>query len=392
MKNLPIGSIVNKVGSALLLKQVLDTPLSAISNKYKVINEDKIDTYEFVKTAKGNYIPAVNYRIMFHNIFEGEYEIVEDLDSFNPHYQIPNLGTHFKKLDNKTCVICNHKKHVLNDEHGSFIGAEHRFEYIFLGANCHYWMNYYDRRYGKHLSDINKIYKEKSIIEVYTTLCNSELKVVKSINEIIMNIYQKRELINKIDNFYHSYNIYNKMNIPYKLGILLYGRPGTGKSALANAIAVKYGVSVDIINGDRILKCIEREQNPKFILSLSRHTKSKIKRVILFEEIDGLLEAKKDKGYGSLRRDQVIKFIDDLPAGSIVIATTNHIEKIDPAIIRTGRFDIKIEMEAFEKPEAIEMIRLYGLDESFADKFSYPIIPADLQFAITQEIRNNVIN
>lgn len=65
---------------------------------------------------------------------------------------------------------------------------------------------------------------------------------------------------------------------------------------------------------------------------------------------------------------------------TIFLATTNYIDRLDPALIRDGRFDIKIEMKNFDYDEAVEMCNKFNVDSEvvFRDE-QFPINPAYLQ-------------
>ena len=82
---------------------------------------------------------------------------------------------------------------------------------------------------------------------------------------------------------------------------------------------------------------------------------------------------------------------------TIYIATTNHIERIDPAMIRHGRFDIQEELKPFDKTRAIQFLKLFDLDEDFFNsniegKYEIPIQPAKLQAAIMEYRAEALVN
>ena len=68
----------------------------------------------------------------------------------------------------------------------------------------------------------------------------------------------------------------------------------------------------------------------------------------IIEEIDTIVNSRQNKELGEKEKvilSELLNFLDgpSSPDSCIIIATTNHIEKLDPAIIRSGRFDIKID-------------------------------------------------
>ena len=82
---------------------------------------------------------------------------------------------------------------------------------------------------------------------------------------------------------------------------------------------------------------------------------------------------------------------------TIYIATTNHIERIDPAMIRHGRFDIQEELKPFDEERSIKFLKLFGLNENFfksniEGKYDMPIQPSKLQAIIMEDRANQLIN
>ena len=71
---------------------------------------------------------------------------------------------------------------------------------------------------------------------------------------------------------------------------------------------------------------------------------------------------------------------------TIFIATTNYKDKLDPALIRYGRFDIQIEMTKFDETRALQFLSLFGYGKKELEKLdiTYPIAPATLQSKVLE--------
>ena len=91
----------------------------------------------------------------------------------------------------------------------------------------------------------------------------------------------------------------------------------------------------------------------------------------------------------------LLSFIDELNDGAIVIATTNHIENLDPKLIRSGRFDYHYEFTDLDRDECIKLIRSRGIDDidTVLEGKTFPYNPAALeQDCISYLIKKHGLN
>ena len=140
---------------------------------------------------------------------------------------------------------------------------------------------------------------------------------------------------------------FKNLGIKPQSGVLLYGPPGNGKTLLAKAVASESNAHLEIINGPEILsKWVgQSEENLRKIFTRARKYSPS---VILIDEIDciapkrDLMEHQHDIQLIS----QLLVLLDGLEdrGAMALIATTNRIDAIDPAILRPGRIDYHIEV------------------------------------------------
>lgn len=198
-------------------------------------------------------------------------------------------------------------------------------------------------------------------------------KFKRKLNTIYLE--NKNEIFESIDIWKKSEEFYRERGIPYKLGILLYGEPGTGKSSLIHAIASELNKDVIVLTAGAIL-------NGK--LNKYNMVCCDTPPIIVIEEIDTIVNSRQNKELGEKEKvilSELLNFLDgpSSPDSCVIIATTNHIEKLDPAIIRSGRFDIKIQMGKISRNLAIKMCKDFNCqpEEILDDSDEYN--PSELQ-------------
>ncbi|MEM1609196.1 MAG: AAA family ATPase, partial [Ignisphaera sp.] len=144
--------------------------------------------------------------------------------------------------------------------------------------------------------------------------------------------------------------IFKAMGIEPPKGVLLYGPPGCGKTLLAKAVAHESNATfIRIIASELAQKFIgEGARLVKEIFALARR---KAPAIILIDEIDAIAARRLDVGTSGEREihrtlTQLLAEIDGFdPLDNVkIIATTNRIDILDPAILRPGRFDKIIEI------------------------------------------------
>lgn len=241
----------------------------------------------------------------------------------------------------------------------------------------------FDRNYYKDqlLAKIKSDHDRSNKLRVYpcNNLWDNYLTDRKDFSNIICN--KKDIVLDFINKWLSHKSIYKDKGIIYKTGILLYGKSGTGKTSICRAVASKLNFNLHIIN----LKAYENTQD-----LINRMVNIPSKSVILFEDIDCVLGNKineKDNERKELL-ETVLNIIDGAmsPTECIFFATTNKFELLDEALIREGRFDLKLEIDYFDIVEAKQMCDLFNCTYDVLDKEIFPIKPSYLQ----QKILNNL--
>lgn len=143
--------------------------------------------------------------------------------------------------------------------------------------------------------------------------------------------------------------LYEDIGIKPPKGVILYGEPGTGKTLLAKAVANQTSATfLRVVGSELIQKYLG--DGPKLVRELFRVADDLSPTIVFIDEIDAVGSKRYDSSSGGTREIQrtMLELLNQLDGfderGDVkVIMATNKIESLDPALIRPGRIDRKIE-------------------------------------------------
>ena len=160
---------------------------------------------------------------------------------------------------------------------------------------------------------------------------------------------QKQEVREAVELPLTHLDLYQQIGIDPPRGVLLYGPPGTGKTLLAKAVAHHTNASFIALVGSEFGQKYLGE-GPKMVRDTFRLARENAPAIIFIDEIDSIAQKRYDAGHNHDRETQRILMellaqMDgfDQTTGVKVIMATNRPETLDPAILRPGRLDRKIE-------------------------------------------------
>ncbi|VDK22414.1 unnamed protein product [Taenia asiatica] len=164
----------------------------------------------------------------------------------------------------------------------------------------------------------------------------------------------------------HS-ELYEEMGIKPPKGVILYGPPGTGKTLLAKAVANQTSATfLRVVGSELIQKYLG--DGPKLVRELFRLAEENAPSIVFIDEIDAVGTKRYDSNSGGEREIQrtMLELLNQLDGfdsrGDVkVIMATNRIETLDPALIRPGRIDRKIE---FPLPDEKTKRRIFTIHTS----------------------------
>ncbi|OCF57213.1 26S protease regulatory subunit 4 [Kwoniella mangroviensis CBS 10435] len=167
--------------------------------------------------------------------------------------------------------------------------------------------------------------------------------------------------------------LYEEMGIRPPKGVILYGVPGTGKTLLAKAVANQTSATfLRIVGSELIQKYLG--DGPKLVRELFRVAEENAPSIVFIDEIDAVGTKRYDSTSGGEREIQrtMLELLNQLDGfdtrGDVkVIMATNRIESLDPALIRPGRIDRKIEFPLPDTKTKRHIFKLHTSRMSLAD-------------------------
>jgi ATP-dependent metalloprotease FtsH len=232
-------------------------------------------------------------------------------------------------------------------------------------------------------------------IKIVNNLFNNknDKKDNKILNNIIGLESVKEEIIYYMD-FINNKTKYKNWGVKLPKGILLAGPPGTGKTLLVKTMAKNLKIPIESVSGSEFVEKYVGVGASR-VRNLFKKARRHKKCIIFIDEIDAV---GRKRGYeNNSERDstlnQLLVEMDgfDEMSNIIVFAATNLVNKLDPALIRSGRFDKKVYFDPPNFKERKDMYKLYLKDISLPLKLSYDIL-AERSTGLTGADISNICN
>ncbi len=146
-------------------------------------------------------------------------------------------------------------------------------------------------------------------------------------------------------------------------GILLCGPPGTGKTLLAKAIANESGVNFISIKGAELLSRYVGESEHA-VREVFKKAKQVAPSIVFFDEIDALAPYRAGGDSTRVSERVVSQLLIEMDGieelrGVLVLAATNRIDMIDPALLRAGRFDLSLNVPYPDEEALLEILKIH---------------------------------
>ena len=279
------------------------------------------------------------------------------------------VGQLMEKLDNNSCIV------------GSTTGNNYlvkiisSIDYSKLKINSSVALHRNSNALVNHLED-----EGDSGINIISTMEKPRVKL----NEIGGLERQKEEIRETIELPLINQKLYENIGIDSPNGVLLYGPPGTGKTMLVKAIASKTTATfIKAVGSEFVQKYLG--EGPRMVRDLFKTAKKYSPSIIFIDEVDAIATRRFDAQTGADREVQriLMEFLSQMDGfeknpNVKIIMCTNRIDTLDPAILRPGRIDRKIEFPLPDLKEKRFMFQTLTKPMNLSDE-------VDIEFFVTKQ-------
>ena len=178
--------------------------------------------------------------------------------------------------------------------------------------------------------------------------CGGDYIPYRKISSVILEETLLREIVKEIQQFVQPSTraFYTEIQEPYHFNMLFYGVPGTGKTSLITALATEFRRQIHRISPKLF------RPSTKAVQGFREEVSGLQNAIVVIDEADLIIKNRKDQ-MSEDERDTLhtlLNYLDNVGDGNIVILCTNHPERLDPAIKRSGRINLTIPFSDWNYP------------------------------------------
>ena len=203
---------------------------------------------------------------------------------------------------------------------------------------------------------------------------------------------EKAEMIEIVD-FLKKPEKYTKMGAKIPRGVLLYGKPGTGKTLIAKAIAGEANVPFISMSGSEFIEMFAGLGASR-VRKLFERARKLAPCIVFIDEIDAIGSRRASNSGAETENNQTLnQLLVEMDGFSseetiIVLAATNRPEMLDKALLRPGRFDRQITIPAPDLRGRLEILKIHGADKKLSDDVNLESIAEDTAGFTGAELAN----
>jgi hypothetical protein len=218
-------------------------------------------------------------------------------------------------------------------------------------------------------------YYKKWILSMNTT-------PARDTDSVVLDGNKKEFILEDMRTFLGDADRYAALGVAHRRGYLLYGPPGTGKTSFIRLLASHFGLSLCIIN----LLDVSDEELRNLMNTVPQNC------LLVFEDLDRLFildgEDRRLARNVKISLTGLLNALDGVGSSSkyVVVVTANNIDKLDPAVYRAGRCDVKLRLDNASPAQLRALLRRFfpAVDDATADAFLAAVADMELSPAAVQ--------
>ncbi len=236
------------------------------------------------------------------------------------------------------------------------------------------------------------IFKMQGLGEKGKVYDETERKIKVRFDDVAGLEEEKEELIEIVD-FLKRPEKYTRMGARVPKGVLLYGKPGTGKTLIAKAIAGEADVPFISMSGSEFIEMFAGLGASR-VRKLFEKARKLAPCIVFIDEIDAIGSRRSSNSGAETENNQTLNqlLVEMDGFGSeetiIVLAATNRPEMLDKALLRPGRFDRQITIPTPDLKGRLEILKIHSKDKKLSDDVNLESIAEDTAGFTGAELEN----
>jgi cell division protease FtsH len=212
----------------------------------------------------------------------------------------------------------------------------------------------------------------------------------------VAGIDEVEDELKEIVDFLKNPDRYRKLGASFPKGVLLSGQPGTGKTLLARAVAGEADVPFFSLSASEFVEMVVGVGASR-VRDLFDQAKKAAPSIIFIDELDAIGRSRGGGGGGFGGHDereqtlnQILTEMDGFTGseGVIVLAATNRPEVLDAALLRPGRFDRRLTVNAPDKDGRVEILKIHTRSVPLAEDVNLARVAASTPGMVGADLRN----
>ncbi len=236
------------------------------------------------------------------------------------------------------------------------------------------------------------IFKMQGLGEKGKVYDDTERKTKIKFDDVAGLDEEKEEMIEIVD-FLKKPEKFKKMGARVPKGVLLYGKPGTGKTLIAKAIAGEADVPFISMSGSEFIEMFAGLGASR-VRKLFEKARKLAPCIVFIDEIDAIGSRRTSNSGAETENNQTLnQLLVEMDGFSseetiIVLAATNRPEMLDKALLRPGRFDRQITIPVPDLKGRLEILKIHARDKKISDDVNLESIAEDTAGFTGAELEN----